>query len=45
MSLDHHVQTLEREADAARLEFRRLLGEAAESLSPSNLRREAGETV
>ena len=45
MALDHHVYTLEREADAARLEFRRLLGEAAESLSPSNLRREAGETV
>ena len=45
MALDQHVHTLEREADAARLEFRRLLGEAAESLSPSNLRREAGETV
>lgn len=45
MSSEHHVDTLEREADAARREFRRLLGEAAESLSPSNLRREAGETV
>ena len=45
MALDQHVHTLEREAEAARLEFRRLLGEAAESLSPTNLRREAGETV
>ena len=43
MSVDKSIDSLELEAEAARLRFRHLLGRAAESVSPSNLRRDLGE--
>ena len=43
MSVDKSIDSLELEAEAARLRFRHLLGRAAESVSPSKLRRDLGE--